>query len=811
MKDKSLIADRWDKRLRKVVPRVDLTQMEQVFLHAEKEKRTSLFEHEVYNLLAALGSETPPKAIMLPPHSAPDDDTLLSIPGETVVLKIVSPTIVHKSDVHGVRIVPKSPEAIRAAWRRMLYEVPENYARLIEQNKAIIPEAYEGLTGEALMTAISLDIAGILLVQHMHLDTTAFGNELIVGLRNTREFGMVLSAGLGGTDTELYAEHFRKDRAIVSAATANMDGLDFFQLFSRTVSYKKLAGLTRSQTRIVSDEQLVECFSALITVANHFSPENPETSFIIEEMEVNPFAIMDYRMVPLDGLCHFSQAHTTCNPRPVEKITALLHPNSIGIIGVSPSRNNFGRIILNNIIKEGFSPEHITIIHPEAQTIDGVRCITGMHQLTKKVDMFVVAVGAESVPELVDQIITLDAAHSVLLIPGGLGETASSRQRAENIISRINEAHATECTGGPGGPVFCGGNSMGIISHPGKYDTWFLSEEKLPKQRNVKQRNLAFISQSGAFMGTRMSQCPSLDPAYLISVGNQTDLTLGDFMTYFQDHPHVDVLGVYAEGFNDRDGLTFANAVRQAVHNGKEVIFYKAGRTPEGQLATSGHTASLAGDYTVCEACLTQAGAIVAKNIGQFEDLLLLASRLHNKSIRGNRIAGVSSAGFEAVGIADYLQTDSYTIRLAELSAHSMKKIQKCITLKGLDTLVQITNPLDITPGADDEVFASILHILDAEKQVDAIVVGLVPITPEMYSVVSPSTPVQTGIIEHIRNLQKTLTTPLVIIVDGGSLFDPFVHHLEALDIPVFRCVDRAMESLSTYITGRLSCALLQR
>ena len=48
----------------------------------------------------------------------------------------------------------------------------------------------------------------------------------------------------------------------------------------------------------------------------------------------------------------------------------------------------------------------------------------------------------------------------------------------------------------------------------------------------------------------------------------------------------------------------------QAVLAGKDVIFYKAGRTPEGKTATSGHTASLAGDYMVCESCVSQAGGI---------------------------------------------------------------------------------------------------------------------------------------------------------------------------------------------------------
>ena len=42
---------------------------------------------------------------------------------------------------------------------------------------------------------------------------------------------MVISAGLGGTDTELYAERFRKGQAIVAALTAMTDGETFFRLF----------------------------------------------------------------------------------------------------------------------------------------------------------------------------------------------------------------------------------------------------------------------------------------------------------------------------------------------------------------------------------------------------------------------------------------------------------------------------------------------------------------------------------------------------------------------------------------------------
>ena len=241
------------------------------------------------------------------------------MPGNKVVLKIVSPTIIHKTEVKGVRVVNKDANSIRSALRRMLYEVPENYAAWCEANPDGVPEQYRGLKGEPLIAAISRDVKGVLMVQFMPPDSEAFGNELIVGLRNTREFGMIISAGLGGTDTELYAKRFRKGQAIVAASCELIDGERFFELFRKTISYKKLAGLTRGQRRIVTDEQLIECFSSFIEMGRVYSPVNPDAEFVIDEMEVNPYAFTDFLMVPLDGMCKFSTPQRIDNRRPVEK------------------------------------------------------------------------------------------------------------------------------------------------------------------------------------------------------------------------------------------------------------------------------------------------------------------------------------------------------------------------------------------------------------------------------------------------------------------------------------------------------------
>ena len=790
---------------------IDYAAIDSLFSSADQQGRDFLFEYETYELLRCSGAETPPRTHLLVKGSRPADEDLLALPGEKVVLKIVSPAIIHKTEVGGVRVVEKRPEKIRSAWRRMMVEVPEAYAAMIERHPEQAVARYQGLMGADLRQAVARDIVGVLMVQFMPPDSDAFGNEMIVGIRNTREFGMVISAGLGGTDTELYAQRFRKGQAIVAASTAITAGDTFFDLFRRTISYKKLAGLTRGQRRIVTDEQLIECFASFIAMANYFSSANPETAYVIDELEINPFAFTDYLMVPLDGLCRFSKPAPLPPARPYQMIHHLLHPKTIGIIGVSPTRVNFGRIILNNILANGFDSKAIRIIRPGLDHFEGIPCVADLAALDQSLDLLVVAVGADKVPDLVDRILTHQAAKTVMLIPGGMGETHASQARAARVMKQIAEAH----TRGDGTPVFLGANCLGVISHPGRYDTLFIPDAKLPKLRGERRRRAAFVSQSGAFMITRLSKRPELDPAYMISVGNQNDLTLGDMVQYLKDVAVIDVIAVYAEGFKDLDGLAFCRAVRAAVMAGKVVIFYKAGRTPEGKTATTGHTASLAGDYMVCESCLRQAGAIVAQNFSQFEDLLILSQRLHAKQINGNRLAALSGAGFEAVGMADNIQSDDFSLQMARFSAATVEKITGMLTQKGLDRLVEVKNPLDINPAADDQAHIMAVTHLAEDPSVDAVVVGLDPLSPAMrtlaqcesrrYDFNDPG-----SIAVELPKLIASLEKPVVGVVDGGRLYDPLVDQLMKHQMAIFRSSDRAVQALALYIEGRQRAAHLR-
>ncbi len=784
---------------------VDFKSVHKILENASKDSRDYLFEYEVYDLIRNIGSETLPDTYFIRTGERLDENKLASIPGEKVVVKVVSPYVLHKSDVGGVAIVSNQPQEALSVVRKMKVDVPEKFAALIKKNPEYTPLVYRGIDREELISAISKDISGFLFCRFMAPDSNEFGSELFVSIRRTREFGMVINAGLGGTYTELYAKRFKKGQAVVAASTLMTDGSTFFELFKNTISYKKLAGLTRGQKRIVTDGQLLECFSAFIALANNFSPSNPEAAFVIEELEINPFAFTNYLMVPLDGLCCFSLPQKPAAPRPVERIDNLLHPSSIGVIGASAKEKNLGRIIVKNILESGFDISKLMVIHPKASKIDGVKALPAINKVKEKIDLLIIAVSAQDVPKLVDEVIKSDAAKSVLLIPGGMGEKKGNEKIRQALKKKIEKSHRRP----KHGPVFLGENSLGILSNPGRLDALFIPDVKLPKHRGDHIRKTALISQSGAYMITRMSKLSFLDPAYAISIGNQIDLTASDIMQFLNTQDDIKIVACYMEGFSDLDGLAFAKAVQEAVCLGKQVLFYKAGRTPEGKSATSGHTASLAGNYMVCESCVSQAGAIVAKTFTGFEGLLRLSCTLDNKEISGNRLAAVSNAGYESVGIADNILGEDFKLEMALLSSKTVQKLKKVLKKANLDTLTDIKNPMDVTPMAKEAVYESVIKALLEDPNVDAVIAAIVPLTPVLHTLSKEKSPAkafasENNIAKLIPNLAARFKKPLVMVVDSGPLYDPLADALQQGGLPVFRSADQAVWVLGKYIQGRM-------
>lgn len=645
---------------------------------------------------------------------------------------------------------------------------------------------------------------GLVFKPDVALSQTQPAGEFRLSVNHTREFGMVISAGLGGLDADLAAGNFSTDRATVYAAAELTDAEDFLCLFRRTFAYQKLARIASLGAVKLPDQPLQDSISQILALGHHFSASNADAAFRIRKLVLNLMMLGDQLSVQT-ACCEFDRACAAPLPRPIHKIDKLIHPATIGIIGVSSTNMNFGRIILKNLMGSGFSTERMTIIRPGETEIDGVKCVESLKALDHKLDLLIVAVAASAVYALVDEIIDTDAVESVMLIPGSLGETQASREPAAALADRINAAH-----GKPGGgPIFLGANCLGVVSHPGSYDSWFIPLERLPKPQKKTVRNSVMLSQSGAFMITRLSQNPWLDPRYMLALGNQTDLTHGDLLAYFAHLPEIKTLGIYIEGFKDLDGLAFAKAVRQAVLNDKQVVVYKAGKTAAGMGGVMGHTASIAGDATLCESVLRHAGAMVAPDFNAFDDLFYIAGALHEKKIGDHRLGAISGAGFEAVGMADAIASDTFSMAMGVLTPDTVCHVEKILELKKLNALVEVRNPIDINPGADDEAHLQIVQAFLLDPNIDAVVVGLDPTAPSVralqVSKLRPgfdiSDPKST--VHLMPPLIQQSDKPVIGIVDGGQLYDAMSAALMDQGVCIFRNCARGTRALVNYVEAR--------
>jgi acyl-CoA synthetase (NDP forming) len=273
----------------------------------------------------------------------------------------------------------------------------------------------------------------------------------------------------------------------------------------------------------------------------------------------------------------------------------------------------------------------------------------------------------------------------VTLISGGFGETEGGREAESRMRAAIERAHREP----DGGVLVNGGNCLGIISVPGRYNTFFIPPHKLPVEE-APGRGLASVSQSGAYL---VSQISNLDRVvelrYAISFGNQMDVTVSDYLAYLEGDPGTRVFAVYLEGFQPGDGERFLDAVRRIAASGRHVVFYKAGRTREGSAAAASHTASAVGDYEVCDELARAAGAIVASSLDQFEDDVTTFTLLEGRLAAGRRVAVLSNAGFEATAAADTL----HGMELAELLAPTRERVAALLRPASWTSTTRWTRP----------------------------------------------------------------------------------------------------------------------
>ena len=781
---------------------------------AKAEGRDALTDLEGLAILGAMGLEVP--FFRLVKGSAEARAAALEAAGggsgstTKLVVKVASPEILHKTEVGGVAIldgaaVPDLPAAVEAA--------------VADMEERFSDKRVEGYT---INEFISYE--------------PRIGHEMIVGYRFAADFGPVVSFGPGGIFAERLSSAFKTGSANAFFSPATTDrALVETSLRDNEICVLASAGLRNTKPAIAFD-RIVDVVQAFVEAAPFLAAEG------ILEFEVNPFVIApnkggtakgeprpvamgnEPRLVALDVLGKLGElssigadigrdaagkiANLAQAKRPVAKLDKFLAPASAAVIGVSEKGMNNGRIILNNLIHDGFDRKRLYVVKPGVAEIDGCACVPDVGSLPEKVDLFVLVIPAAQAAATIAELAEKDKASSIIVIPGGLEEKGGT----EAIVAKMRAALAASRESSGGGPLINGGNCLGIRSVPGKYNTLFIPEYKLPMPKG-RVAPVALISQSGAFAICRVSKHPDINPKYLVTCGNQMDLTVGDWLEHVAADPEIEVFAVYVEGFKPLDGEKLLRAVRSIVASGRTVIFYRAGRTAAGAAASASHTASIAGDWPVTRSLLAGAGAVVAESLDAFDDALTTFALLRGKKrpdlavpgaskARAPRLGAVSNAGFECVAFADNLGS----MELASFSPETGPKLERVFAEARIGEIVDVHNPVDLTPMAGDGAYEATFRAVLEDPAVDCGIVGIVPLTVMMNSLAADpavheeDVRREDSLAGRYGKLIAEGDKPWVAVVDSGVPYDPLVHALEAKGVPTFRTADRALAMLDLWL-----------
>ncbi len=750
---------------------------------ARAENRDSLTEIEGLAMLDAMGVAAPRHRFVpssaaygaLKPGSSGNGTPVL-FEGRRAVVKVISPQILHKTEMGGVAIV-------------------ENDAAVIVETIRDMEKRFSGFAVE-----------GYTINEFVQFEPR-LGHEILFGYRFAADFGPVVSFGPGGIYAEFLADKFRTGSANLCFSSRTATRSSVAKALSHNVVHGLVSAGLRNTAPAISGDALVDAVVKFLDAADALAAAG------ISEFEVNPMVISrrggNPELVALDCLVKLKDfssiglvsggdmaPHNAAQEgRPVENISRILKPACAAIIGVSEKGMNNGRIILRNLIGNGFDRTRLYVVKPGVDSIDGCRCVAAVADLPEKVDLFVLVVPAAGTPETLARIAESDKAWSVIVIPGGLEEKSGSEAIAAEMRAALSEARARGA-----GPLINGGNCLGIRSVPGKYNTLFIPEHKLPMPKG-ETAPLAIISQSGAFAITRISKHPSINPKYTITLGNQMDLTIGDYLEYMRHDADIKVFAVYVEGFKALDGLKTLRAAKAIAESGRSVVFYSAGRTSAGAGAAASHTASIAGDYPVTRELFSQAGAIVCETLQDFDDAITVCTLLEGRKAKGNRLGAVSNAGFECVAIADNLGA----MKLAEFSEKTRLVLEKVLADAHISDIVDVHNPLDITPMGSDEAYDRSFRAALADENTDLGIVGLVPFTVKMNSLAAEpgvhdeDVTRQDSIANRYGSLMAETEKPFVTVVDTGPLYDPLCAELERHGVAVFRTADRALRMLELW------------
>ncbi|MFD9307966.1 GNAT family N-acetyltransferase [Streptomyces sp. NPDC060048] len=364
-------------------------------------------------------------------------------------------------------------------------------------------------------------------------------------------------------------------------------------------------------------------------------------------------------------------------------VQRLLAPGSVAVIGVSRSGGGVGAAALRNLRDSGFHG-HLYAVNEarapgiEGDLLDGVRAYRAVGDIGAPVDLAVIAVPAERVP----QAVAACGEHGVqglVVLSAGYGESGTEGlDRQRELVRQVRSY----------GMRLIGPNAFGVINTAPEVE---LNASLAPAPAPARGR-VGLFTQSGAIGIALLSGLLRRGEGLssFVSAGNRADVSGNDILQYWYDDEATDVALMYLETLGNPRKFTRLARRTAAV---KPVVVAKGGRhTPAGHLVPGTRLP----DATV-SALLRQAGVIRVDTVTELVDVgLLLASQ---PVPAGPRVAILGNS--ESLGVLTY---------------------DACLT-EGLRPLA----PLDLTTAASPEDFRTAVTAALASRDNDAVIVTAIP------------------------------------------------------------------------------------
>jgi acyl-CoA synthetase (NDP forming) len=453
----------------------------------------------------------------------------------------------------------------------------------------------------------------------------------------------------------------------------------------------------------------------------------------------------------------------------------FFRPRGIALVGATANPMKGGHSILHNLTRGFDGP--VYPVNPRYETIDNLTCFPGVADVPDPVDLAIVFVPGPSVPDLIRQC-ARRGIRGVMIESSGFAEAGPEGQRLQQELVAI--ARET-------GIRLWGPNCMGLVDAKRGYVFSFVTPTIWDEGLTVGKVSLIVQSGllSGGFLIDLMTH-GTTGISKVCSVGNKVDVNECDLLEHLAEDPDTEAIGLYLEAIPE--GRRFLELCRRCP---KPVVVLKGGKSPAGAKAAQSHTASLAGDGAVVSGALAQAGVVEASGFKQMVDLCrTLAEYPEIRPEARGRVAILTYSGGSGIISADGLH--ALGMPLARLSEQTLAEIKKVFP-----EWMPVSNPVDLWPAVEQNgaqaVYTAAARAALADPEVDALFIhafsGGFALGLDLGEIAAEA-----------RRRDKPMFCWLL-----GARKDArrFQLEVQALGVPVFREIPRAVECIKAVFTPR--------